>query len=176
MNSSKHGRSQAKRGAGDLPTPAAASPPGSCPRGGAHRGRASPYGQGGAKGRVRYPASSRRPCHKRAIHSSPERSPSDNHGQPRTTTEQPRPAPFAILAGDSSARTGFGSRGHGSTNAQTWTSHHPAPSPGEPISAVGSRGPIVLSVQLGHTYRNGCSFNRCARLVGGGSSWDRSAP
>jgi hypothetical protein len=31
-------------------------------------------------------------------------------GQPRTTTKQPRPAPFPILAGGNSARSGFGSR------------------------------------------------------------------
>jgi hypothetical protein len=31
-------------------------------------------------------------------------------GQPRTITKRPRPAPFAILAGDSSTRSGFGSR------------------------------------------------------------------
>ena len=31
-------------------------------------------------------------------------------GQPRTTMKRPRPAPFAILAGDSSTRSGFGSR------------------------------------------------------------------
>jgi hypothetical protein len=31
-------------------------------------------------------------------------------GQPRTTTKQPRPAPFPAIAGDSSGRTGFGSR------------------------------------------------------------------
>jgi hypothetical protein len=32
-------------------------------------------------------------------------------GQPRTTTKQPRPAPFPAIAGDSSGRTGFASRG-----------------------------------------------------------------
>jgi hypothetical protein len=31
-------------------------------------------------------------------------------GQPRKTTKQPRPAPFPAIAGDSSGRTGFGSR------------------------------------------------------------------
>jgi hypothetical protein len=88
--------------------PTAASPPGSCPRGGGRRGRAKPYGQGGANGATVYLTSSStavpQACHSQRCGTVPS-------GQPQTTTKQPRPAPFPILAGDSSARSGFGSKG-----------------------------------------------------------------
>ena len=60
---------------------AAASPPGSWPRGDGHRGRASLFAQGGANGPTVWEGPPRWSCHKRAIHSSPERSRADNHGQ-----------------------------------------------------------------------------------------------
>jgi hypothetical protein len=44
-----------------------------------------------------------------ACHS--QRSSSVPRGQPRTTRKPPRPAPFLALAGESSARSGFASRG-----------------------------------------------------------------
>jgi hypothetical protein len=66
----------------ESPDPAAASPPGSCPRGGGHRGRAAPYGQGGANGATdwyrRHPGL---PCHQRAIHSGLDRCRAVTHGQ-----------------------------------------------------------------------------------------------
>jgi hypothetical protein len=49
-----------------------------CPRGGGHRERALPSGQGGANGATVCERHPYRPCHKRAIHSGPERSPADN--------------------------------------------------------------------------------------------------
>jgi hypothetical protein len=39
----------------------------------------------------------RRPCHKRAIHSSPERSPADNHGQPRSSIELRDSTPSQVM-------------------------------------------------------------------------------
>src|SRR5829696_333890 len=72
-----------------------ASPLGSCPRGGDHRGRASPDSQGGTGDTTSCSASSS---------TVPSR-------QPRTTLPRARPAPTPILAGGSSARTGYASRG-----------------------------------------------------------------
>jgi hypothetical protein len=65
----------------------AASPPGSCPRGGGHRGQASPSGRGGANGATVCEGHPHRPCHRRAIHSGLERSRADNHGQPRSSLD-----------------------------------------------------------------------------------------
>jgi hypothetical protein len=43
----------------------------------------------------------RQPYHKRAIHSSPERSPADNHGQPRSSLDLGRsPYPQVTAASD----------------------------------------------------------------------------
>jgi hypothetical protein len=58
----------------------------------------------GATGCERHP---HRPCHKRATHNGPERSPS---GQPRTTANRHRPARLHASAGDSRGRSGFASR------------------------------------------------------------------
>jgi hypothetical protein len=77
---------------------AAASPAGSCPRGGGHRGRASPSGRGGANGATACEGHPRWPCHKRAIHSGPEQSRADNHGQPRSSLDLHHSLPSQITA------------------------------------------------------------------------------
>jgi hypothetical protein len=63
-----------------LPTPAAASPQGSCPRGGDHRGRTSPSRPAGAVTARYKRRRSRRPCHPCAISSGHQRYAADNHG------------------------------------------------------------------------------------------------
>jgi hypothetical protein len=70
-----------------------------------------------ANGATGYRRQPRQPCHTRAIHSSPEGARADNHGQ---STNQARPAPFPILAGPNSARTGFASRESLGRRASPW--------------------------------------------------------
>jgi hypothetical protein len=83
----------------ESPHPPAARPPGSCQRGGGgHRGRNSPYGQGGANSAAGYPASSSTAVPQRAIHSSPERSRTDNHGQPRSRLDLRRSPSSQVTA------------------------------------------------------------------------------
>src|SRR4029453_10581864 len=98
--------------------PAAASPPGSCPRGGGHRRRASPYGLGGTGDTTGCSASSSTAvplaCHSQKSWTVPS-------GQPRTTPRRARPASVPILAGGSSGRTGFGSKG---SMLPTWLSNY----------------------------------------------------
>jgi hypothetical protein len=72
--------------------------PGSCPRDGGHRGRASPSGRGGANGATVCEGYPRWPCHKRAIHSGPCRSTADNHGQPRSSLDLRRSPPSQVTA------------------------------------------------------------------------------
>jgi hypothetical protein len=92
-----------------LPHPAAASPPASCPRGGGHRGRASPSRPDckplppGAEHRR-----SRRPCHPRAISSGDQRSPADSHGHLRGGRWAGR---MALTWGGGEAKTAWHARG-----------------------------------------------------------------
>jgi hypothetical protein len=85
----------------------AASPPGSCPRGGGHRGRASLCDQGGTKRRNRIPESSSAAVPLAAIHSGHGQSRADNQEQPRSSLDL-RCSP---AAGHNPARSGFGSKG-----------------------------------------------------------------
>jgi hypothetical protein len=90
----------------------ATSPPDSCPRGGGHRRRASPSGRGGANDATVYEGHPRWPCHKRAIHSSPERSRADNHGQPRSSLHLRRsPSSQVAAAPDLALGAGGGTAG-----------------------------------------------------------------
>ena len=72
----------------ESPDPAAASPPGSCPRGGGHRGRASPSTRAGNR-YLQVRASSFSPaCHPRAISSGHERYVAVNHGHSEKVAER----------------------------------------------------------------------------------------
>jgi hypothetical protein len=91
----------------ESPTPLPRAPPGSCPRGGGRRRRASPCVR--AEPTAQPDIGVILAAVPLACHS--QRSPPGTSGQPRTTPNGPRPAPFAILAGDRRTRSGFGSRG-----------------------------------------------------------------
>jgi hypothetical protein len=60
----------------------------------------------------------RRPCHKRAIHSSPERSRADNHGQPRSSLDLRRSHPRRCPAATDLALGAGGHACRGSDPAQ----------------------------------------------------------
>jgi hypothetical protein len=51
------------------------------------RGRAIPFARVGASGATLDQGRTHRPCHQRAIHSGPDRSPADNHGQRRSSPD-----------------------------------------------------------------------------------------
>jgi hypothetical protein len=108
-----------------------------------------------------------------AVLNGPHRTTTDNHGQPPSSLDLRRSPSSQVTAAPELA-LGAGVTVRLTPRPGPATTPHPHQVNQSQRSGHGD--PIVLSVQLGHTYRNGCSFNRCARLVGGGSSWDRSAP
>ena len=126
-------------------TRAAAGPPGSCQRGGSHRGRASPSGRGGANGATLCEGHPRWPCHKRAIHSGPERSRAGNHGQLRSSLGlQCSPPSQVTAAPDWLWEEGVGQ------SVERWATRCPRPGRRLP-QAVEPRGSVTVGAGPGTT-------------------------
>jgi hypothetical protein len=84
-----------------------------CQRCSGRRGRASPSGRGGADGATVCKGHPRWPCHKRAIHSGPDRFRADNHEQRQSFLDLRRSPSSQVIAAPDLA---LGARGHRPTS------------------------------------------------------------
>jgi hypothetical protein len=146
----------------ESPHPAAASPPGSCQRGGGHRGRASPCSELEAVAARCGASSFSPPCHPRAISSGHQRYPAESHGQSEEAVGLGRPFP---TWGGGGARNCMACKGSGGSNPLSSTTRKPQVSvtarppliPAEPALScwgrIGAASPSALPAAGGKRRR-----------------------